>query len=178
MESATRSAEDAEVRGVENESNDRPPTTLPWLSYTANAALAEKQLAVEAAAAAEKAMVAAAEKTMVAAAEKTKVAAQPPHLGGRFGPLLLDPDTDAAEVRGVVFSSTPREVKRAAKAAPLRVSPALSHCPGPTLAHQCSPPCSVTGAQGGEGSCQEAAGSPRRPGESPRPGAAESGGQG
>ena len=170
MESATRSAEDAEVRGVENESNDRPPTTLPWLSCTAKAALAEKQLAVEAAAATEK--------TMVAAAEKTKVAAQPTHLGGRFGPLLLDPDTDAAEVRGVVFSSTPREVKRAAKAAQLRVSPALSHCHGPTLAHQCSPLCSATGAQGGEGSCQEAAGSPRRPGELPRPGAAESGGQG
>ena len=97
---------------------------------------------------------------------------------GRFGPLLLDPDTDDAEVRGVVFSSTPREAKRAVKAARLRVSPALSHCPGPTLAHQCSPPCSATGAQGGEGSCQEAAGLPRRPGESPRPGAAESGGQG
>jgi hypothetical protein len=154
MESATRSAEDAEVRGVENESNDRPPTTLPWLSHRADAALAEKQLAVEAAAAAEKA---------AAAAEKTKVAAQPTHLGGRFGPLLLDPDTDAAEVRGVVFSSTPREAKRAVKAARLRVSPALSHCPGPTLAHQCSPLCSATGAQGGEGSCQEAAGSPRRP---------------
>ena len=169
MESATRSAEDAEVRRVENESNDRPPTTLPWLSHRADAALAEKQLAVEAAAATEK--------TMVAAAEKTKVAAHSTHLG-RFGPLLLDPDTDAAEVRGVVFSSTPREVKRAVKAARRRVSPALSHCPGPTLAHQCSPPCSVTGAQGGEGSCQEAAGSPRRPGESPRPGAAESGGQG
>ena len=172
MESATRSAEDAEVRGVENESNDRPPTTLPWLSYTANAALAEKQLAVEAAAAAEKT------KAMVAAAEKTKVAAQPTHLGGLFGPLLLDPDTDAAEVRGVVFSSPPREAKRTAEAARRRVSPALSHCPGPTLAHQCSPLCSATGAQGGEGSCQEAAGSPRRPGESPRPGAAESGGQG
>ena len=128
MESATRSAEDAEVRGVENESNDRPPTTLPWLSHRADAALAEKQLAVEAAAAAEKA---------AAAAEKTKVAAQPTHLGGRFGPLLLDPDTDDAEVRGVVFSSTPREGKRAVKAARRRVSPALSHCPGPTLAHQC-----------------------------------------
>ena len=76
------------------------------------------------------------------------------------------------------LSSNPREVKRAAKAARLRVSPALSHCHGPTLAHQCSPLCSATGAQGGEGSCQEAAGSPRRPGESPRPGAAESGGQG
>ena len=153
MESATRSAEDAEVRGVENESNDRPPTTLPWLSCTANAALAEKQLAVEAAAAAEKA---------AAAAEKTKVAAQSPRLGG-FSLLLLDPDTDDAEVRGVVFSSTPREAKRAVKATRLRVSPALSHCPGPTLAHQCSPLCSATGAQGGEGSCQEAAGSPRRP---------------
>ena len=76
------------------------------------------------------------------------------------------------------LSSNPREVKRAAKAAQLRVSPALSHCHGPTLAHQCSPLCSATGAQGGEGSCQEAAGSPRRPGELPRPGAAESGGQG
>lgn len=119
MESATRSAEDAEVRGVENESNDRPPTTLPWLSCTAKAALAEKQLAVEAAAAAEKT------KAMVAAAEKTKAAAQPTRFG-RFSLLLLDPDTDDAEVRGVVFSSTPREVKRAAKAAKRRVSPALS----------------------------------------------------
>jgi len=87
MESATRSAEDAEVRGVENESNDRPPTTLPWLSHRADAALAEKQLAVEAAAAAEKA---------AAAAEKTKAAAQPP-LSGRFGPLLDHPDTDDAD---------------------------------------------------------------------------------